>query len=387
MNYNYEHVLKQIADSVRYQYGFDVETEIVRGSEFFPENYTVATEGGATGFIRFNPKVKAILTLYNRALERGEDIGETVTHYALFHAFLELDDYDNARRHLEAFRNEIRRLKLGRRSEEERQDEENRILLQVYFTLFHESYHLIFNHLPEIRTSAMETTRELLRDMKDELEHQLSTVTTEELLSHPKTIEQIRSLVPQGLSPDVREEIKKMILEEMSHHPYSTDYFDELLGGSDEPLLEELACDRLAWLNFSLMAKEDGNTSEDLLQFHLWFYVVFCAVDFNRNILSQYRPAVRAGHTYDGRRIVLRHGAFKTLLRQYQPEIYRLIDNQYLDRHKGLSSIFRTAIFDRFKYEQDFLRLHELHLSNPNLPDFQVIKHLSDEMEKTTSEL
>lgn len=387
MNYNYEHVLRQIAESVRYQYGLDVETEIVRGCEFFPENYTVATEGGTTGFIRFNPKVKTILTLYNRALERGEDIGETVTHYALFHAFLELDDYDNARRHLEAFRNEIHRLKLSRRSEEERQDEENRILLQVYFTLFHESCHLIFCHLPELKNSAMETTRELLHDMKMELEHQLSTVATEELLSHPKTLEQIHSLVPQGLSPDVREEIKKMILEEMSHHPYSTDYFDELLGGSDEPLLEELACDRLAWLNFSLMAKEDGYTSEDLLQFHLWFYVVFCAVDFNRNILSQYRPAVRAGHTYDGRRIVLRHGAFKTLLRQYQPEIYRLIDSQYLDRHKGLSSIFRTAILDRFKYEPDFLRLHELYLSNSNIPDFQVIKQLSNEMDKTTFEL
>ena len=70
-----------------------------------------------------------------------------------------------------------------------------------------------------------------------------------------------------------------------------------------------------------------------------------------------------------------------------QPEIYRLIDSQYLDRHKGLSSIFRTAILDRFKYEPDFLRLHELYLSNSNIPDFQVIKQLSNEMDKTTFEL
>lgn len=51
-----------------------------------------------------SPTVQTIFSLYNLAMGDGVDIGETVCRYALFHAFLELDDYEVARRHLDAFR-------------------------------------------------------------------------------------------------------------------------------------------------------------------------------------------------------------------------------------------------------------------------------------------
>lgn len=376
----YEHMLRQMTESIRHYYGIEVGCETIRGCEFFPENKTVVTGAQTTRILRFNPKVETVLALYNRAIEGGEEIGDTVIRYALFHAFLELDDYDSARRHLQAFRDEVRRLKLDSSSQESREDATGRILLQVYFTLFHESFHIIFAHSPELKASAMETTRELLRDMKVELEDQLSTITSEELLSHAKTQEQIEALIPQEFSPEMREIMRLQLQKEMGHHPFPPAYFDELIGGSDEPLLEELSCDRQAWLNFCTMAEGDGCTTDDLLQFHLWFYTVFCATDFNRNLLSQYRPAVRAGYTYDGRRIVLRHGAFKALLRQYNPEVYRLTLGKYLDRHKGLASIFRTATLGLFKYGAEFARLQELHASKSYLPDRRQIRQLENEM-------
>lgn len=383
----YDHMLRQMTESIRYHYGFEVGTETIKGCEFFPENKTIVNGAQATSVLRFNPKVETILALYNRAIECGEEIGDTVIHYALFHAFLELDDYDSARRHLEAFRDEVRRLKLGNSFPESREESAGRILMQVYFTLFHESFHIIFAHSPELKASAMETTRELLRDMKVELEDQLSTITPEELLSHTKTREQIEALIPQELSPEMRGEMRRQMQEEMGHHPYPPAYFDELIGGSDEPLLEELSCDRQAWLNFCTMAEGDGCTTDDLLQFHLWFYTVFCAMDFNRNLLSQYRPAVRARYTYDGRRIVLRHGAFKTLLRQYHPKVYRLTKGHYLDRHKGLASVFRTATLGLFKYETEFVRLHQLYTSSPCMPDFRQIRQLEDKMAEAAATL
>lgn len=387
MNPNYEHVLWQIADAVRHHYGIRVDTGIVQGCEFFPECKTVVSGGETSHLIRFNPKVETVLALYNRAMEYGQEIGETVTRYALFHAFLELDDYDSARRHLQAFRDEVRRLKLTGRSAEKRADASNRILLQVYFTLFHESFHIVFNHSPELKASAMETTRELLRDMKEELEDQLSSITPEELLSHAKTLEQIEALIPQELPQEMREAMREQMLGEMGQHPYSTAYIDSLISGDDELLLEELSCDRQAWLNFCTMAEGDGCTADDLLQFHLWFYTVFCAMDFNHNLLSQYRPVVHEGYTYDARRIVLRHGAFKTLLRQYHPEVYRLTKGHYLERHKGLASIFRTATLGIFLYHEDFVRLRELHASGIRLPDFQKIRQLENEMAEVTAKL
>lgn len=229
----------------------------------------------------------------------------------------------------------------------------------------------------------MDTTRELLLDMKNELADQLSLVSNEELLAHPQTRERILALIPPSLPVELRKELEAQMTEEMKRVPYSTDYIDSLISGSDNLLLEELSCDRLAWLNFVSMAKEDGCTTDDLLQFHLWFYVVFCAMDFNRNLQSQYRPALRADYHYNGRRVVFRHKAFKTLLRQYDPDIYRLIKHQYLDRHKGLEAIFRTATLGIFKYAEDFSRLHELHRmrsENPVVPDFRQAKQLEEEM-------
>lgn len=387
MNRNYEQVLQQIANSIHHYYDIEVGSEIVRGCEFFPECKNIVSGGEVARILRFNPKVETVLALYNRAMEHGQEIGETVTRYALFHAFLELDDYDSARRHLEAFREEVCRLKLNCQRKESRKDASGRILLQVYFTLFHESFHIVFNHSPELKALAIETTRELLRDMKVELEDQLSTITPEELLSHAKTQEQIETLIPQELPQEMREAMREQMLGEMGQHPYSTAYIDSLISGDDEPLLEELSCDRQAWLNFCTMAEGDGCTADDLLQFHLWFYTVFCAMDFNHNLLSQYRPVVHDGYTYDARRIVLRHGAFKTLLRQYHPEVYRLTKGHYLERHKGLASIFRTATLGIFWYHEDFVRLRELHASGFRLPDFQKIRQLEDEMADITARL
>ena len=135
------------------------------------------------------------------------------------------------------------------------------------------------------------------------------------------------------------------------------------------------------------MTVSDGCTAEDLLQFHLWFFVVFCAMDFNHVLLSQYRPAIHTRYKYDGRRVVLRHKAFKTLLRQYNPDVYRLIDHQYLELHKGLEAIFRTATLGIYRYQENFARLYMLHqerMANPIFPDLRKLHQLEDEMQAAT---
>lgn len=390
MNIDHSHIFRQIAESLRHYYGIQAVPEVVHGADMFPENKTVATGGQTSYVIRFNPKVQTVLSLYNLAMADGMDIGETVCRYALFHAFLELDDYEAARRHLDVFRREVQRLHLDRRSPEQREEARGQVLVQLYFTMLHESFHIIFRHSLESAKMAAETTRELLRDMKDELADQLSLVTNDELLSHPKTQEHLAALIPPTLQLEEREAMMAQMCEEMKSNPYSTDYIDRLVDGSDNVLIEELACDRQAWLNFVNMATADGCSTEDLLQFHLWFFVVFCAMDFNQSILSQYRPALRAHYQYDGRRVVLRHNAFKVLLRQYNPEVYHQIRHQYLDLNKGLEAIFRTATLGIYKYQEDFIRLHALYQArkaDPVLPDMRAIRQLEAEMEAVVNDL
>ena len=146
------------------------------------------------------------------------------------------------------------------------------MLVQLYFTMLHESFHIIFRHSPESAKMAAETTRELLRDMKDELADQLSLITNDELLSDSKTQEHLAALIPPALPQEEREAMMAQMCEEMKSNPYSTDYIDRLVNGSDNVLVEELACDRQAWLNFVDMATANGCSTEDLLQFHLCFF-------------------------------------------------------------------------------------------------------------------
>lgn len=390
MHIDYSHIFRQTAESLRHYYGIQTVPEITHGADLFPESRTVTTGGRTEYVLRFNPKVQTVLSLYNLAMSDGADIGETVCRYALFHAFLELDDYKAARRHLDAFSREVRRLYLDRRTQEQQEETRGQILLQLYFILMHESFHIIFRHSPEAGRMAEETTRELLRDMRDELADRLSLVTNDELLSHPKTRERLAALIPPTLPAAEREAMVAQMREEMKSNPYTTDYMDRLINGSDNVLLEELSCDRQAWLNFTDMAISDGCSTEDLLQFHLYFFVVFCAMDFNRSILSQYRPALRPYYRYDGRRVVLRHNAFKALLRQYNPEVYRLVKHQYLELNKGLEAIFRTAILGLYNYQEDFIRLHALHQerqSDAVLPDIRELRRLETEMEAVTKDL
>ena len=43
-------------------------------------------------------------------------------------------------------------------------------------------------------------------------------------------------------------------------------------------------------------------------------------------------------------RMVLRHKAFKALLRQYNPEVYKLLKSEYLDLSYELEAIYSSAV-------------------------------------------
>lgn len=390
MKIDYSHIFEQTAASLREYYGLEVVGQTAGGADMFPENGAVTADGHTRYVIRFNPRVQTVLRLYNLAMSDGADIGQTVCHYALYHAFLELDAYDAARRHLEAFRSEVRRLRLDRRRRKSRKEADNRLLLQLYFIMMHESFHIVCRHSPETAAQCAATTRELLADIRAELSDQLSLVSNDELLAHPKTLRHLAALIPSTLPEEERKAMAAVMREQMGEHPFTPEYIGRLIGGSDEVLIEELGCDRQAWLHFAAMATADGQTAEDLLQFHLWFFTVFCAMDFNNSLLSQYRPALRQRYRYDGSRVVLRHHAFKTLLRQYHPDIYRQTGSRYLELHTGLEAIFRTAVLGLRNYRDDFLRLQLLYqasLAEPAIPDTRHIRSLEAEMESVAGGL
>lgn len=381
MKIDYHTPLQVIANSLKHYHDLTVKVEETFGMDFFPSNEAVNENGKPIYVLKFNPRVQDILTLYNLALERGYDTGKAIVHYTLFYAFLETDNYKEAHRHLDAFRSEIANMPTVIYGAEERAEDNGQLLIQLFFVLYHEAFHIIFRHNPEARKASLATTRELLKDIKTEWEDLNSMAADEEMMKHPKVKQSIADLVPQALSQEEQNAWKAQIRKNMSKDIFPADYIDEVLNG-DDTLLEEISCDRQAWLNLLPLFKEDGATHEDMLHLHLYMFAIFNAMDYNKNLMSELIPAKHEGYQYNGKRVVLRHKAFKALLRQYSPEVDKVITTEYNDLQKGLTSIFRSSIMAFYQYGED---LHEMFLKSEKnampCPDFVKNEALNEDMD------
>lgn len=381
MKIDYHTPLQVIANSLKHYHDLTVKVEETFGMDFFPSNEAVNENGKPIYVLKFNPRVQDILTLYNLALERGYDTGKAIVHYTLFYAFLETDNYKEAHRHLDAFRSEIANMPTVIYGAEERAEDNGQLLIQLFFVLYHEAFHIIFRHNPEARKASLATTRELLKDIKTEWEDLNSMAADEEIMKHPKVKQSIADLVPQALSQEEQNAWKAQIRKNMSKDIFPADYIDEVLNG-DDTLLEEISCDRQAWLNLLPLFKEDGATPEDMLHLHLYMFAIFNAMDYNKNLMSELIPAKHEGYQYNGKRVVLRHKAFKALLRQYSPEVDKVITTEYNDLQKGLTSIFRSSIMAFYQYGED---LHEMFLKSEKnampCPDFVKNEALNEDMD------
>lgn len=381
MKIDYHTPLQVIVNSLKHYYDLTVNVEETFGMDFFPSNEAVNEKGKPIYVLKFNPRVQDILILYNLALERGYDTGKAIVHYTLFYALLETDNYKEAHRHLDAFRSEIANMPTVIYGAEERAEDNGQLLIQLFFVLYHETFHIIFRHNPEARKASLATTRELLKDIKTEWEDLNSMAADEEMMKHPKVKQSIADLVPQALSQEEQNAWEAQIRKNMSKDIFPADYIDEVLNG-DDTLLEEISCDRQAWLNLLPLFKEDGATPKDMLHLRLCMFAVFNAMDYNKNLMSELIPAKHEGYQYNGKRVVLRHKAFKALLRQYSPEVDKVITTEYNDLQKGLTSIFRSSIMAFYQYGED---LHEMFLKSEKnakpCPDFVKNEALNEDMD------
>lgn len=371
---------------MRHYHHIIVEPEEVDGTNFFPSIHSDEAANAATCALRYNPKVQAVLALYNLSMQRSVSTGDAIVHYVLFHALLEVDGYDGASRHLAAFRRQLASVLTPSLSAEEQEEADAQVLLQLYFIFFHESFHIILRQSPKTYETAIDTTRQLLLDIAAELDDMHASVSNEELFSHPKTRQHIHAMIPDGLSDEARCEMESHIRENLSHDYLNSGYIAYVLE-SDPTLVEEITCDRQAWLNLVSILQTDGANDSDLLSVHLWTFTVLNAMDFNKVLQNQFFPAQHDRSRYDGYRVLLRHKAFKALLRQYHTEIEKTITTEYLDLHKGLESIFCSSVMALECYADDLQQIYPRHQAGNHLPDFARNCHLENEMSEAVKVL
>lgn len=371
---------------MRHYHHISVQPEEVDGADFFPSVHSDEAAHATTCALRFNPKVQTVLALYNLSMQRSVNTGDAIIHYVLFHAFLEVDDYDGASCHLAAFRQQLASVLSPSLTAEEQEEANAQVLLQLYFILFHESFHIILRQAPRTYKTAIDTTHELLRDIAAELDDMHASISNEELFSHPKTRQHLHAMIPDELPEEARCMMETNIRENLSQDYLNSAYIAQVLE-SDPTLVEEITCDRQAWLNLVPILQADGATDADLLSVHLWMFTVLNAMDFNKVLQNQFIPAQHDRSHYDGYRVLLRHKAFKTLLRQYHAEIEKTITTEYLDLHKGLESIFRSSVMALERYADDLRQIYSRHQAGNHQPDFVRHRRLENEISEAAKPL
>lgn len=387
MKVDYRTPLQVIANSLQHYHQITVQTEEVGGMNFFPTTGIGMTgDGSATNILRYNPSMRVLLSLYNAALEPESHTSEAIVHYALFQACMETSHYSEARTHLNAFRQEVSQFSRSPRNAEEQETYEGKILIQQYFTLYHEAFHLVWHHYPDLGDEAKGRTRQLLLDIKEEWTEGLLLVHEPELYLHPKIQQQLVSMIPQEMDEENRQEMHDYLKSQWAKNAFSPNYIDNVIQ-NDSGLVEEMTCDRLAWNNLLSIFQSDGATVEDVRQMHLWLFSVFYAMDFNKVLLSQFVPAIHGQATYNGMRVLLRHKAFKNLLHYYNPEAYENARSEFLNLSTGLSSVYRSSVMALFRYGNDLAKLYADHQAGVRSFDIAEHRRLQTEMAEICANL
>ena len=323
--------------------GMNVSVEDSFGSSLFPENSNEARTKGKLNQIFFNDKVDVILALYNLAMNRKVDTGRAVVEFVLFQSFMEQENYEQAQKCLAAFESELYDLHLEDTTAEEVEQESGVIAMQVYFLLSHEAAHVIFSNNERSKQAELRQTRDLMHDLKTEMEDLRARYDVKDIVNDPRVQRHIWAVVPESLSAAEKEMIHKRLSRMMQHSPYTPAFVGEMADGNNMAYLEEISADRVAWLTLLNALRQMDATNEDILQMNMSFLVSLAAMEFNKVLQSHYIPSLYGKYEYDGLKVHLRQQIFKTLLRQYTPDVDKLYKHQYSDMIGGLERILQTV--------------------------------------------
>lgn len=293
--------------------------------------------GMITYEIRYNPRIDYVLKLYNLALFNNLDISNALYHYILFNAYIECDDYVNAEKqlnHVIDAKVELDKLNLSLTSDEEACD----TFIQKYFMLLHEAVHCVLIHESNNSNIFIDDTIRYLKDVSD-FESALE-ISNDDIINHPSFKKHIEAIIPK----EFPEELKN------KYENYYTETFiskqDELSIGNlinNEHFLEEVTCDRLAWIHIMNLCKSEVTELSELIEIHNRIISALYIMNFNESTIQSITPGFREKYIYPSHFINIRHKALKRLLE------FRLLNNNLSKSpYKGLDQrielIFRGFI-------------------------------------------
>lgn len=333
----------------------------------------------------FNPRVEVVLALYNIAVIRHINIGTALAYYILCYECISLDEYDHAREFLTRFSEELKRLQLREKLEEMEFETNSFIRYQILFTLFHEISHEYYRHYEKSHDIATATSKKVMESLRGPY----TKVFTEENFAQAMMRDDVKnfilSQIPEGCSD---EEMKRIVEEKVALYHYLTDlstYIGQLLNDKDKQFIDEISCDRNAFVIFMRWAKRQRLPKDMTSLLHDILYLAMNAMD-NVKVLQVYcnPPRRERDMPYDPRQIVLRQRALITNRLIFQGKKYREVDEYYTELNSTLEDIMVSALTTMRSHEElicEILGRRE----NIRMPDSYAIFSLSEDMEDAVS--
>lgn len=337
------------------QLGVSINFRELYGADFFPHYEESKRNEEASCSICINHNMEVLMNLYNRVLVDKEAKGRAIIHYMLFYVYIESETYDSAEEHLRAFQKELSSWQL-----DELEDEKERLVVQVLFIILHEAYHILFHLKPEIKEQCLDEEIRRQKDIQGEWEYLWQSAKAEGrgfILNEARRNASI--LIPQELPSDMKTEMMDEVLKEVVKNVIKPNDYDDLVNGDAPVLLEELACDRLAWVYLMEHFKTQGIEENELLQMHYWAYIALNALDLDKAYNSWYRPIIHEKTQFDIKGVLLRHKSFRSLVRHYIVSGEAKLSLEYKQITKQVEEMFNEMSENLYKNREELISLYQ----------------------------
>ena len=371
-----------------YEFKDTLLTEEEYGTTLFPHLKSSEDDDGTKRHtLFFNSRVETVLALYNIAVVRNINIGNALAYYILFYECISLDEYDHARAFFTRFSEEVKRLQLKEKMEEMRYETNSFIRYQVLFTLFHEISHEYYRQYGKSHDIATATSKKVLESLRGPY----TKIFTEENFAKAMMRDDVKnfilSQIPEGCSD---EEMRRVVEENVTLYHYLADlstYIGQLLNDKDQQFLDEISCDRYAFIIFMRWAKRQRLPQDKTSLLHDILYVAVNAMD-NVKVLQTYCNPPRGAREmpYDPRQIVLRQRALITNRLLFQGKKYQEVDEYYKELNTTLEGLMVTALTTMRSHEKLICEILERR-ENVRMPDSFAIISLREDMEATAGML
>lgn len=301
-----DELAKEALERIRRSFGVSMALEESRPGCVFPE---VDVEQRR---ITFNPKLRSFLTLYNLMLQFPRLGGEAVALFRLYNLHLDSDAYPQAENALDALEAELGRMKrrLWWRSVK---PVEQSVNLQMLFILLHEAAHAVFFHKPKART-------EYIGKARTSVEECLGLYTD---AVPDKMKDYTGTFIPEGLPEAMRQEAIKEIQEKFKQYGSAMFDFSCYLRPCDDGMLEEFACDRLAWQRALAQQMEvTGMGGTAVLQSNISLLLTLHILDYDKALRNVFKGSDDNEKINLIRNAGVRHAALRHCIWHFYKETY-----------------------------------------------------------------